>query len=84
MRKLLLVIVLVSLFGCSPSAVQKPEGPPSSQEECEYGCLNVYSSCILECDKAREIGTQLDSCTEQCKQQWAECKEGCSEVGNLQ
>jgi len=84
MRKLLLVITLVLLSGCAGSNGPVPEGPPSLQEECLNGCLNDYSSCILECDKTREIGTQLDSCTEQCKQQWAECKEGCSKAGNLQ
>ncbi|UCG22192.1 MAG: hypothetical protein JSU80_06350 [Deltaproteobacteria bacterium] len=84
MRKLLLVIALVSFFGCSPSAVQKPEGPPSLQEECVNGCLNTYSSCILECDKTVAIGPKLDLCFQQCKDNWAECKEDCSKVGNLQ
>jgi hypothetical protein len=77
-RKLLLVIVLLSFFGCSPSDVLKPEGPPSLQEKCLGACLNAYSSCILECDRTREIGTQLDSCTDQCKQEWAKCEENCS------
>jgi hypothetical protein len=78
MRKLLLAIALVLIFGCAASTEPKPEGPPSPHDECLYRCLNVYSSCIPECDKTREIGTQLDSCIEQCKQQWAECKENCS------
>ena len=81
MRKLLLVIALVSLFGCSPSDVLKPEGPPSLQEKCLGACLNAYSSCILECDRTQEIGTQLDSCIDRCKQQWAECEENCSQEG---
>lgn len=78
MRKFLLVIALVSFFGCSHSDVLKPEGPPSLQEKCLDECLNVYSSCILECDRTREIGNQLDSCVNQCKQQWSECGENCS------
>jgi hypothetical protein len=83
MRKLLLVIALVSLLGCSPSAVQKPEGTPSSQEKCVDGCLNTYSSCIIECDKTVAIGPKLDLCIQQCKEKWAECKEDCSKTGNL-
>jgi hypothetical protein len=81
MRKLLLVIALVSLFGCSHSDVLKPEGLPSLQEKCRNECLNVYSSCIVECDRTREIGNQLDSCVDQCKQQWSECEENCSKEG---
>jgi hypothetical protein len=78
MRRLLLVIALVLLFGCAASNGPVPEGPPSLQEECVNGCLNEYSSCILDCEKTRKIGSELDSCTEQCKQQWAECNEQCS------
>jgi hypothetical protein len=78
MRRLLVLITAGLLFGCASSTVQKPEGPPSHQEECVNGCLNEYSSCILECEKTRRIGSGLDFCTEQCKQQWAECNEQCS------
>jgi hypothetical protein len=78
MRRLLLVIALILFFGCAPSTVQKPEGPPSAREECVDGCLNVYSSCIPECEKTRDIGTELDNCIKQCKENWAECKENCS------
>lgn len=74
MRRLLVLITVGLLFGCAPSTVQKPEGPPSAHDECVNGCLNEYSSCILERDKTRKIGSELDACTEQCKQQWAECK----------
>ena len=84
MRKLLLVIALVSLFGCVGSSGPVPEGPPSPQEECVDACLNDYSACILECDKTVAIGPELDLCVQQCKDNWAECKEGCSKVGILQ
>ena len=83
MRKLLLVIAIVLFFGCAACSGPVLEGPPSSQEECVGACLDDYSSCILECDKTEAIGAKLDSCYQQCKQKWAECKEGCSEVGNL-
>jgi hypothetical protein len=84
MRRLLLVIVLVSLFGCAASNEQSPEGAPSPQEECIDGCLNTYSSCVLECDKTVAIGPKLDLCFQQCKENWAECKEDCTKAGNLQ
>jgi len=79
MRKPLLAIGLLLLLGCAASTDPKPEGPPSPHDECIYRCLNVYSSCIIECDKTSEIGAPLDSCIEQCKEQWAQCKEKCSD-----
>jgi hypothetical protein len=47
------------------------------------GCLNTYSSCIIECDKTVAIGPKLDLCVQQCKDKWAECKEDCSKADNL-
>ena len=84
MRRLLVLMSLGLLLGCASSTVQKPEGPPSAHDECVYGCENEYSSCNLECDRTRSIGTELDNCVMQCKENWAECKEDCSQVGNLQ
>ncbi|MCG6944974.1 MAG: hypothetical protein LJE87_06475 [Deltaproteobacteria bacterium] len=84
MGKFLLLIAIVLLFGCAACSGPALEGPPSSQEECVDGCLDTYSPCILECDKTEAIGPKLDLCYQQCKEHWAECKEGCSEVGNLQ
>jgi hypothetical protein len=84
MRKLLLVIALVLIFGCTASNRPVPEGPPSLHEACVDGCLNTYSSCIPECDKTVAIGPKLDLCIQQCKEKWAECKEDCSRAGNLQ
>ena len=78
MRKLLLAIALILLFACAALKGPVPEPPPSPQEKCEFECLNTYSSCIVECDKSSEIGAKLDSCIEECKQQWAKCKENCS------
>ena len=78
MRRLLVLISVGLLLGCAHSTVQKPEGPPSHQEECVNECLNEYSSCILECEQTRKIGSGLDFCTEQCKAKWAECNEDCS------
>ena len=83
MRKFLLVIALVLLFGCAGSNEPVPEGPPSPQEECVNGCLNEYSACILECDKTVAIGPELDLCIQQCKEKWVECKEECTEAGSL-
>ena len=84
MRILLVLMSVGLLFCCTPSTVHKPEGPLSPRDDCVNGCLNAYSASILECDKTAAIGHQLDLCYEQCKEKWAECKEGCLEVGNLQ
>ena len=78
MRKLLLAIALILLFGCARLKGPTVEPPPSPQERCEFGCLDAYSSCILECGKTQEIGAKLDSCVEECKEQWPKCKEDCS------
>jgi hypothetical protein len=83
MKKLLIVSALVLVAGCVSSTAPKPEGPSSPQEECVDGCLNDYSSCILECDKTVAIGPKLDLCFQQCKERWAECKEDCSKAANL-
>ena len=84
MKKLLTVFALILVAGCAPSTVPKPENPPSHQEACVNGCLNEYSSCVLECDKTIAIGPKLDLCYQQCKEEWAECKEDCSKAGNPQ
>ena len=84
MRRLLVLMSLGLLLGCASSTVQKPEGPPSAHDECVYGCENEYSSCILDCEKTRKIGSGLDACIDQCKEKWAECNEDCSKVGNPQ
>jgi hypothetical protein len=83
MRKSLLVIALLLIFACAASNRPVVEGPPSPQEECVDGCLNTYSSCIIECDKTVAIGPKLDLCVQQCKDKWAECKEDCSKADNL-
>lgn len=84
MRRLVVLITAGLLLGCATSTKETLAPPPSSQDECEYGCLNAYSSCILECDKTRKIGSELDGCIDQCKEKWAECNEDCSKVGILQ
>jgi hypothetical protein len=83
MRILLVLMSVGLLISCALSTVHKSEGSPSPQEECVNGCLNTYSASILECDKTVAIGPQLDLCYEQSKEKWAECKKGCSKVGNL-
>ena len=83
MRKLLIVFALVLVVGCASSTAPKLEGPPSTQEECMDGCLNDYSSCIIECDKTVAIGPELDHCIQQCKEKWAKCKEECTAAGSL-
>ena len=83
-RKLLLFIATVLLFGCTAFSRPVVEGPPSSQAECVDGCLDTYSPCLIECDKTVVIGPKLDLCYQQCKEHWAECKEDCARVGNSQ
>jgi hypothetical protein len=84
MRKLLVLVTAGLLLGCATSTMETFDAPPSEHEQCVYGCDNEYSSCILECDETRSIGTELDNCIKQCKENWAECKVDCSQVGNLQ
>jgi hypothetical protein len=84
MRKLLVLVTAGLLLGCATSTMEHFDAPPSEHDRCVYGCENEYSSCNLECDKTRSIGTELDNCVMQCKKNWAECKEDCSKVGNLQ
>ena len=77
MRRLLVLISVGLLLGCASSTKETFDAPPSAHDECVYGCENEYSSCILDCEKTRKIGSGLDACTEQCKATWAECNEEC-------
>ena len=84
MRRLLVLMSVGVLLSCASSTKETFDAPPSAHDECVYGCENKYSSCILACEKTRKIGSRLDNCIKQCKENWAECKEDCSKVGNLQ
>ena len=77
MRRLLVLISVGLLLGCASSTKETFDAPPSAHDKCVYGCENEYSSCILDCEKTRRIGSGLDFCTEQCKATWAECNEQC-------
>jgi hypothetical protein len=78
MKKLLILMSVGLLLGCATSTKETFDAPPSEHDRCVYGCENEYSSCNLECDKTRRIGTKLDSCVKQCKENWAECNKQCS------
>ena len=86
MKRLLVLLSTGLLLGCGAPPKPKPvlALPPSSQEQCVYLCLDDYAICILECNKTKDIGAELDNCVKQCKENWAECYEDCSEVGKLE
>ena len=86
MKRILVLITTGLLFGCGapPEPKRMPEPSPSSQDQCLYLCLDDYSSCILECDETKDIGTELDNCVNKCKENWAECNEECSRIGKLE
>ena len=86
MQRLLILLTTGLLLGCAAAPEPKPvpEPPPSAQDECMYLCLDDYSICILECDQTKDIGTDLENCVKQCKENWAACKEDCSKVGQLE